>query len=196
MFRNKLQTGLISLLCGSGSDPLMLWAKHGKGCIKRITDEEIQTLVIEITAIQFVTTWVSLPRNPRYSIGIRLPYLTLIIKYLKLPFCFEFYVMDNRMTRRRFRASNCQSQTTITPLLCHMPLALDEGWNKVQMDLSAFTRQAYGSEFSEFISIHIYANCRVRRIYVSDRWYQEEELPFNYRLWKPTKKTISRLAKS
>ncbi|GFQ68909.1 cilia- and flagella-associated protein 20 [Trichonephila clavata] len=195
MFRNKLQSGLISLVCGSGLDPLATWANHGKGCIKRITDEDIQTLVIEITSVQFCTTWISIPRDPKNVVGIRLPYLTMVIKYLKLPFCFEFVVMDSRNTKRRFRASNCQSGTIVSPLLCHMPLALDEGWNKIQIDLFSFTRQAYGTDFVEFLTLEIYANCRIRRIYFSDRWYKEEELPHSYRMWKPTKKTKSRLAK-
>ncbi|GIY08258.1 cilia- and flagella-associated protein 20 [Caerostris darwini] len=193
MFRNKLQAGLISLICGSGLDPLKTWETHGNGCVRRITDDEIQTLVIEITSVQFCTTWISLPRNPKTCIGIRLPYLTMIIKYLKLPFCFEFQVLDSRNVKRRFRASNAQSGTSLSPLLCHMPLALDEGWNRVQIDLIAFTRQAYGTDFVEFLYLEIYANCRIRRIYFSDRWYKEEELPNNYRMWKPIRKSKSRI---
>nr|XP_042912494.1 cilia- and flagella-associated protein 20-like [Parasteatoda tepidariorum] len=184
MFRNKLQTGLITLLSGNGLNPLAIWGKKGKGYIKRITDDELQALVVEITAVQFVTTYVSLPRQPRSSIGVRLPYLTLIIKYLKLPFCFEFAVLDSRMVKRRFRASNCQSKVSVTPLLCHMPLALDDGWNKIQINLATFTKQAYDSQFIEFVSIEIYANCRVRLIYFSDRIYSDEELPLSYKACK------------
>ncbi|GFU42594.1 cilia- and flagella-associated protein 20 [Nephila pilipes] len=196
MFRNKLQSGLISILCGSGLDPLAIWAHHGKGCIKRITDEDIQTLVIEITSVQFCTTWISLPRVPSNSIGIRLPYLTMLLKYLKLPFCFEFVVMDHRMTKRRFRASNCQTTANTNPLLCHLPLHLDEGWNKIQIDLFSFTRQAYGTDFVEIVTMEIYANTRIRRIYFSDRWYTEEELPVSYKMWKPTKKNKAKSAKN
>ncbi|XP_054707035.1 cilia- and flagella-associated protein 20-like [Uloborus diversus] len=173
----------------------MIWGKSGKGCVRRVTDEDIQNLVIEIKAKHFCTAYISLPRDPRTVIGIRLPYLTLVVKYLKLPFCFEFEMMDSSNMKRRFRASNCQTSTTINPLLCHMPLALDDGWNKIQIDLPAFTRQAYNTDFVEFLAIHIYANCRIRRVYFSDRWYSEEELPAEYRMWKPSKKTKSRLAK-
>ncbi|KAF8766947.1 cilia- and flagella-associated protein 20-like [Argiope bruennichi] len=195
MFRNKLQSGIISLLCGSGLDPLKLWGVHGKGCIKRITDKDVQTLAIEITAAQFCTTCISLPRDKKNVIGIRLPYLTLNIKYLKLPFCFEFEVLDSRMTKRRFRLSNAQSGETRKTLLCHIPLALEEGWNNIQIDLFHFTRMAYGTDFVELQRLEIYANCRIRRIFISDRWYKEEELPKDYIMKKPTKLTRSILRK-
>lgn len=183
------------ILCGSGLNPLAIWAKRGKGCFKRVTDEDIEMLVIDISATHFWNTCITLPCDPRSVIGIRLPYLTIVVKYVKLPFCFEFEVMDSSNMKRRFRASNCASVTTINPLLCHLPLNLDEGWNKIQIDLPSFTRRAYGTDYVEFLRIEMYANCRLRMIYFSDRWYTEEELPQAYKMWKPTKKMRSRLSK-
>lgn len=193
MFRNKYQAGVIPILCGSGLNPLAVWSTNGKGCFKRITDEDIETLVIEITAIQFCTTYISLPKDPRVVLGIKLPYLTMIVKYLKLPFCFEFEVLDSSMMKRRIRASNCKSSTSINPLLCHLPLAVDEGWNKIQIDLPSFTRRAYNTDFVEFLAMHIYANSRIRLVYFSDRWYADDELPQLYKMTKPSKKTRSKL---
>ena len=193
MFRNKFHSGLIPIVCGSGSNPLGEWSKNGRGSFTRITDEESQSMVIEIRAIQFCTTYISIPLNPRIVLGIRLPFLTMIIKYLKLPFCFEFELLDTSNMKRRFRASNCQTSTKVNPLLCHMPLALSEGWNKIQIDLPCVARQAYNTDFVEFLGMQIYANCRVRVVYFSDRWYADEELPKNYKLGKPIEKTRSRL---
>ncbi|CAL1278128.1 unnamed protein product [Larinioides sclopetarius] len=195
MFRNKLQSGIVTLLCGSGLNPLKTWGAHGNGCIKRITDKEIQTLVIEITAVQFCTTWISLPRDPKSVIGLRLPYLTMNIYYMKLPFCFELEILDSKMTKRRFRLSSAQTGQTLKPLLCHIPLCLDEGWNNIQMDLAHFTKSAYNTDYVELQRIEIYANCKIRRLYFSDRWYKEEELPNSYKMKKPTKETKSRLAR-
>ena len=65
-----------------------------------------------------------------------------------------------------------------------MPMRLDEGkiffyigWNQIQFNLSDFTRRAYGSNYIETLRVTIHANCRIRRIYFSDRLYSEEELP-------------------
>ncbi|XP_035214959.1 cilia- and flagella-associated protein 20-like [Stegodyphus dumicola] len=173
----------------------MIWGKKGNGCIRRITDDDIQTLVFEITAVHFCATCIYIPNNPRKALGIRLPNLTLLVKYLKLPFCIEFEVLDSKNTKRRFRASNCQSTTKVTPLLCHMPMALDDGWNRLQIDLPRFVQNAYKTDFVECLGIQIYANCRLRAVYFSDRWYEEEETPSILRMLNPSAKTISRLEK-
>ena len=56
-------------------------------------------------------------------------------------------------------------------------MRLDEGWNQIQFNLSDFTRRAYGTNYIETLRVQIHANCRIRRIYFSDRLYSEEELP-------------------
>merc|ERR1712118_232936 len=55
-----------------------------------------------------------------------------------------------------------------------MPMRLDEGWNQIQFNLSDFTRRAYGTNYIETLQIQLHANCRIRRIYFSDRLYSEE----------------------
>jgi transketolase len=85
-------------------------------------------------------------------------------------------VLDDKNVRRRFRASNYQSTTRVKPFICTMPMRLDEGWNQIQFNLSDFTRRAYGTNYIETLRVQIHANCRIRRIYFSDRLYSEEEL--------------------
>ena len=96
---------------------------------------------------------------------------------LKKYFTFEVQVLDDKNVRRRFRASNYQSTTRVKPFICTMPMRLDEGWNQIQFNLSDFTRRAYGTNYIETLRVQIHANCRIRRIYFSDRLYSEEELP-------------------
>lgn len=67
-----------------------------------------------------------------------------------------------------------------------MPMRLDEGWNQIQFNLSDFTRRAYGTNYVETLRVQIHANCRIRRIYFSDRLYSEEELPPEFKLFIPT----------
>jgi len=70
-----------------------------------------------------------------------------------------------------------------------MPMRLDEGWNQIQFNLSDFTRRAYGTNYVETLRVQIHANCRIRRIYFSDRLYSEEELPPEFKLFIPTAPT-------
>ena len=66
-----------------------------------------------------------------------------------------------------------------------MPMRLDEGWNQIQFNLSDFTRRAYGTNYIETLRVQIHANCRMRRIYFSDRLYSEDELPPEFKLFLP-----------
>ena len=71
--------------------------------------------------------------DPKRTLGIKLPFLVMIIKNLKKYFTFEVQVLDDKNVRRRFRASNYQSTTRVKPFICTMPMRLDEGWNQIQV---------------------------------------------------------------
>ena len=75
------------------------------------------------------------------------------------------------------------------PFICTIPMRLDEGWNQIQFNLSDFTRRAYGTNYIETLRVQIHANCRIRRIYFSDRLYTERELPAEYKLFLPVMKS-------
>jgi len=186
MFRNTFQSGFLSVLYSIGSNPLQIWDKKVKnGSIKRITDEDIQSLVIEISGANVSTTFITCPADPRQSLGIKLPYLVMIVKNLNKYFSFEVEIMDDKQVKRRFRASNFQSVTRVKHFICTMPLRLDEGWNQVGFNLSDFTKRAYGTNYVETVRVTINANCRLRRIYFSDRMYAEDELPPEFKLYLP-----------
>lgn len=46
-------------------------------------------------------------------------------------------VLDDKNVRRRFRASNYQSNTRVKPFICTMPMRLDDGWNQIQVYIYA-----------------------------------------------------------
>jgi hypothetical protein len=131
------------------------------------------------------TNYIVCPAEPNQTLGIKLPFLVLIVKNLKKYFTFEVQVLDDKNVRRRFRASNYQSTTSVKPFICTMPMRLDEGWNQIQFNLSDFTRRAYGTNYIETLRVQIHANCRIRRIYFSDRLYSEDELPPEFKLFLP-----------
>lgn len=43
--------------------------------------------------------------------------------------------------------------------------------------------RAYGTNYMETQRVQIHANCRIRRVYFSDKLYTEEELPRDYRIY-------------
>ena len=97
----------------------------------------------------------------------------------------------------------------VKPFICTMPMRLDDGWNQIQFNLADFTRRAYGTNYVETLRVQasilhvtlellsqnwielfdprlqIHANCRIRRVYFSDRLYSEEELPAEFKLYLP-----------
>eukprot|EP00492_Amphilonche_elongata_P000709 TRINITY_DN1408_c0_g1_i1.p1 TRINITY_DN1408_c0_g1~~TRINITY_DN1408_c0_g1_i1.p1 ORF type:complete len:217 (+),score=28.41 TRINITY_DN1408_c0_g1_i1:191-841(+) len=116
MFRNTFQSGFLSILYSIGSKPLQIWDKQVKdGHIKRITDGDIQSSVLEIMGTNVSTTFITCPPQPRRTLGIKLPFLVMIIKNMKKYFTFEVTVLDDKGVKRRFRASNYQSATRVMP---------------------------------------------------------------------------------
>ena len=185
MFRNTFQSGLLSILYSIGSQPLQLFeAKVKNGVIKRLTDEEIKSLVIEIKSSNVSTTYITCPKIDK-SLGIKLNYFVMIVKNMERFFTFEVEIIDDTQAKRRFRASNYQSQTRVRDFICTMPLKLDSGWNHITLNLSDFTRRAYGTNYVETSRVTVNANCRLRRIYFSDRQYSDEELPAEFKLYLP-----------
>jgi len=186
MFRNSYQNGFLSILYSIGAKPLDTWQSTVKnGHIKRITDEDIQSLVIEIMSSNVSTTFVTCPEAPNATLAIKLPFLVMIVKNMKKYFTFEVQVLDDKNERRRFRASNYQSTTRVKPFICTMPMRLDDGWNQIQFNLADFTRRAYGTNYVETLRVAVHANCRLRRVYFSDRLYAEQELPAEFKLYLP-----------
>lgn len=71
-------------------------------------------------------------------------------------------------------------------------MGMSAGWNQIHFNLADFTRRAYGTNYMETVRLQIHANVRIRRIYFTDRLYQENELPNEYRLIQQpkTKKSL------
>ena len=158
--------------------------KVKNGAINRVTDEDIKSLVLEIKSSNVSTTYITCPKINK-SLGIKLNYFVMIIKNLDRFFTFEVEIIDDTKTKRRFRASNYQSQTRVKDFICTMPLRLESGWNHINLNLADLTRRAYGTNYVETSRVTVNANCRLRRIYFADRQYSEEELPAEFKLYLP-----------
>jgi hypothetical protein len=50
------------------------------GHIKRLTDQDIQSSVLEIMGTNVTTAFITCPQNEQETLGIKLPFLVMIIK--------------------------------------------------------------------------------------------------------------------
>jgi len=84
MFKNTFQSGFLSILYSIGSKPLQIWEKEVRnGHIKRITDNDIQSSVLEIMSTNISTTFITCPVEANKTLGIKLPFLVMIIKNVR-----------------------------------------------------------------------------------------------------------------
>lgn len=89
MFRNTFQSGFLSILYSIGAKPLQIWEKEVKnGHIKRIMDGDMQSSVIEIAGANVSTNFISCPADPNQILAIKMPYLVLLIKYVRMKTLF------------------------------------------------------------------------------------------------------------
>jgi hypothetical protein len=57
------------------------------GHIKRLTDQDIQSSVLEIMGTNVTTAYITSPQNPKETLGIKLPFLVMIIKNVFYSLC-------------------------------------------------------------------------------------------------------------
>jgi len=183
MFRENYQKGCFSVFNSLGSSPLSIWGSRTQnGYIKRLLDEDCRSVTLEIIGTNVSTCYIYAPREEKVALGIKMPFLILLIKNLHKYFTFEVKILDDQNFCRRFRVSNFHSKTSVKPFCTQMPMGMSEGWNQIHFNLADFTRRAYGTTYIETVSLQIHANIRIRRIYFTDRLYTEDELPNDYRL--------------
>lgn len=171
------------LLFTQGSRPLGEWdTKVENGYIKKLTDPDIKATVVEICCVNADRSYITLPRESSGSLRIKHPVVSIVLKYISKFIYMDFLVIDDTNTQRMFRASNTIMKAHVKPSLCKIPLKLVEGWNNITFNMGDLLRKAHGTNFVELSRITLYANCRLRRLYVSPRVLFEEEVPSEYRL--------------
>ncbi|KAI8384257.1 Cilia/flagella-associated protein 20/WDR90/C3orf67 [Radiomyces spectabilis] len=201
MFRNTFQSGFLSILYSIGNEPLQLWSCHvdknnkaeddndetndSSSHIKRVVDDTISSTVIELASPNLSNTYITCPASLNRTLGIKLPFIVLLVKNVNKYFSFEIQVLDDKNVKRRFRASNYQMTTRVKPYITTMPMRLDPGWNQVTVNLADYVKRAYGSNYAETSRVTLHANCRIRRIYFTDQLYAEDELPAEFKLFLP-----------
>lgn len=184
MYRNAYQRGgFLTVFYAIGRQPLKYWrCQTSAGHCKRVIDEDLNSMSLELVGTNVSTCFVTTPIPPYRSLGIKLPFITFILKNLQKYCTFEIEIRDHENQLRRFQASTFQPHTRTSMFITQMPLRLDPGWNKIEINLADFTHRAYGTRYVETVSIRINANVRLRRVYFTDQLYAEEDKPLEYRL--------------
>nr|XP_040042515.1 cilia- and flagella-associated protein 20-like isoform X3 [Gasterosteus aculeatus aculeatus] len=150
-------------------------------------DNDTKSMELELEEAIVIATYITCPADPKMTLGIKLPFLVVVVKNLKKAFTYEVQLLDDKNNRRRFRASTDHSTTRVKPYICTMPLRLGDDWNQILFNLQSITRRAYGTNYIETLRVRIHANCRVSRVYFSDRVYSEDELPAEFKLYRPSR---------
>lgn len=72
------------------------------GYVKRVLDDDIKSMVLEIMGTNVSTMYISTPRDPKKELGIKLPFLVLLIKNMHKCFSFEVKVSTNHTNQTMY----------------------------------------------------------------------------------------------
>ncbi|KAI9475107.1 hypothetical protein LPJ78_004590 [Coemansia sp. RSA 989] len=183
MFGHAYQSGIITLFNSVGSDPLQLWSSVSANGISITTDDEVEDAVLCLQSTDLAQTFISCPKSTSDTLGITLPYLTILVKNTGHLFSLEVEYLDSCKTVRRIRTSNYQRETVVKHQISCLPLKLDQGWNYLTLDFSDMASRLYGTGFKQVQRITIHANVCLRLVMFADRIVAEDELPQELRLY-------------
>ncbi|KAF9921719.1 hypothetical protein BGZ65_010122, partial [Modicella reniformis] len=156
--------------------------------VEFVIDDTLNSQVLELLSTNLISTFITAPSVATRTLGIKLPILVFLVKNLGKYWSFEIAILDDRGEKRRFRASNFQTSTRVKSYITTMPLRLDLIPSWIQPHLPDCAKRAYGTTYVETQRITVHANCRLRRIYFSDRLVQESDLPAEFKLYLPVVK--------
>ncbi|CAG03684.1 unnamed protein product [Tetraodon nigroviridis] len=87
---------------------------------------------------------------------------------------------NNNVQRQIFLGSH--SREDPVPLSFRWSLRLSEYWQYFCIDLADVTDRVFRTKYVETVRIKIHPNCRIRRVYFTDRLYSYQELPSDYKV--------------
>ncbi|KAF0720749.1 cilia- and flagella-associated protein 20-like, partial [Aphis craccivora] len=155
--------------------------KYGE--TQQIQDDVIKSNVFQLQSPNVNACCIACPVDPKDSLGIQLPFVTLLVKNLSRLFTFEITILDSEKIRRRVRVSSYHTSTKLSTFMIAMPICMTEGWNQLNLNLAAITSYSFKTTYMETVRVQVHANCRLRRIYFSDQLYRDDQLPNAYRMY-------------
>ncbi|KAG5323754.1 CFA20 protein, partial [Acromyrmex heyeri] len=117
--------------------------------------------------------------------------ISLIVKNLNLWFKLEVQylnndslllihmkIIDKQQYRRRFSfmTYNVGKLPSINASIACIPLRLDDCWNFLEINFQTLCHQVYKTDYEALQRVTIYQNCHLRRVYLQNRHYNDDEL--------------------
>uniref|UniRef100_A0A674P477 CFA20 domain-containing protein n=1 Tax=Takifugu rubripes TaxID=31033 RepID=A0A674P477_TAKRU len=147
--------GFHTILNSIGWSPLKFWKQEVKnGHVVRVMDEEIKSSAIEVHGRNTRTTYITCPPDPEENLGIRKPFLNMLVK----------------------KTGEDLDMKAMVYVAC-VPLILSASWKHININLEEHTYNSFSTKYVETVKIQIHANCRIRRVYFTDRLYSYQDLP-------------------
>ncbi|CAG03699.1 unnamed protein product, partial [Tetraodon nigroviridis] len=174
--------GFLPILYSIGWSPLKFWKKEVKnGHVERVMDEEIKSSAIEVHGINTRTTYITCPPELGEKLSIKQPILNLLVKKTGEDFTFEITVIDDKNIQRRIILTTFTKKMKPMMYSGFVPLKLSTFWDHININLTTVTNEIFGAKYVETVKIKIHPNCRIRRVYFTDRLYSQRELPSDYK---------------
>ncbi|ODM93950.1 Cilia- and flagella-associated protein 20 [Orchesella cincta] len=178
LFGQSIQAGILSIFHSGNDRALDIWEKQvRKGHIKKVHDVHISANTLEIMGANMASVFITTPIGIFQTLGVRLPFLVFVVKNLRKHFMFDVLVLDDKNLRRRLRFTNSISTCRIKPHISLIPLALDDGWNEIKINLPEILQKTYSSAFKETVRVQVHGNCRLRRILFCEKTSSDDTLP-------------------
>ncbi|CAM9779520.1 unnamed protein product [Pylaiella littoralis] len=146
--------------------------QEGNG-VSVFDDEELGVQVVELLGRRCCVTL------PCSSI---LRHLCLHMKALDKFFSFEVEIVDDTKRYRYIEISNTRSVADIGTDRALLPLRLEEGWQRVNIDLDRTVRLAFGSSYLTTSQVTIRASARVAKVFFQSQEFSDFELPSHLRV--------------
>ncbi|KAL3315338.1 hypothetical protein Ciccas_006025 [Cichlidogyrus casuarinus] len=185
MFKFSYQKKFFTVLLASGGNPFKIWCPscmNQDGSITRMMDEDLNCLVLQLVNQSISSGYITAPKMRNDTLGIRLPVFVVQVKSIANGFMFTLEVKTHKNMKKFLRATTCVSKVEMENNKAIIPLILKPGWNTVVLDLDKVCRVCYKDPYMTTERITINANCRIRRCFFSDRIYEDDELPKDYKL--------------
>ena len=133
----------------------------------------------DVEESNYQKTWIMCPSNAQQILNIKLPFLVIILKSTHTQFHFQLQILDKEKVKHYIHFSNIEQQkNSVIKSKSTVPrvhLILDPGWNKIEVDLSHLSK-IFEAQFESICRLKICGNCRIRRVYCTDRHYDDNEM--------------------
>lgn len=70
--------------------------------------------------------------------------------------------------------TSSETKSNVSPFVTTIPLRMMLGWNKIEINLAHFTKEAYGTKYVETVRLQVHPNIRIRRIYFTSSENSDE----------------------